>query len=173
MRVKHFFYPTGIYLLGLLVGFNISPSPILDIFREKLPLVDYSNQSDYMNFLLIVENNIRVVVINIIGSFSFGVISVLNTFYNGFILGYSISTSLNYFPVREVMRRFLPHSLEILTVVYSCGTGLVFGNYFMKRYLFDKRAVMMNMRAFGVHLMTVIVITILSAYLEAYVSMKP
>jgi|GEM_PF-2807029 len=171
MDFKHFFYPSVVYLLGLVLGFNIPPSPISDIFHERLSSVDYNGQSDSTNFSLVAENNIRVIFTNVIGAFSFGAISVLNTLYNGIILGYTISTMLNYFSLKDVMKHFLPHSLEVVAVIYSCGMGLVIANYLIKKYLLNKKPTV-NTKGFGIHLITVVVITILSAYLEVYVSMK-
>jgi len=83
-----------IYTIGLLVGFQIEP-----VLAES---------ADTGSFTVwdIAKNNLESVIINVIGGLSLGVVSVMNTVYNGAILGYALSIILDHYPAPSLQDTF-------------------------------------------------------------------
>ncbi len=70
----------------------------------------------------IAGNNISVALIDLFGGFSLGMVSLLNTFYNGVVLGYACSVAMDQFPVSELMKHLMPHPIEILAIFLFIGS---------------------------------------------------
>ncbi|WP_186758187.1 stage II sporulation protein M [Echinicola salinicaeni] len=148
-----------IYTIGLLVGFHIEP-----VLAESADTGSFSVWD-------IAKNNLASVIINIIGGLSLGVVSVMNTVYNGVILGYALSIILDHYPVRLVARHLLPHSIEIVGITLSCALGLYIA-YFVFKTLLMNRQMQFQTRPFVIcFALTVIIITVAAA-LEVHVSMS-
>ncbi|MEX2564784.1 MAG: stage II sporulation protein M [Cyclobacteriaceae bacterium] len=117
----------------------------------------------------IAGNNLMVALINIVGGFSLGVVSLLNTFYNGVVLGYAFSVGGNNFPVPVILRHLLPHAIEIAAIILSCSLGLYLGLHLFKKMLLGKES-FFKYRWFVFKTGITLVILVVAAYLEVYVS---
>lgn len=158
MRIAILF-ATLIYIIGVVIGFQIDPVLAEPVNTGSFTVWD------------IAKNNLAVVMINIAGGMSFGVISLVNTIYNGFILGYSLSVVSDHFAWDLIFRHFLPHSIEIIGIILSCALGLKIA-FFVLNIFFTKGAIEFKQMEFTIYLIVTIFIIVLAATLEFYISMS-
>ena len=169
MFLKHLtLSATAVYLTGVLVGCYIDP-PLEIMHPDAGTSLQLLEQPKVKQFYLILANNISVALINLMGGFSLGILSLLNTFYNGVVLGYALSVSMDHFSVSEILGHFLPHGIEILAIIISCSLGLYLGSYFIKKLLLDK-ASEFEYRMFFFQTAFTMAIILAAAFLEVYVS---
>jgi len=119
----------------------------------------------------IIKNNLTVLMINFIGIFSFGILSCINTAYNGFTLGYILRCVLGIYSIHDILNHILPHSVELIglilstTVAYYCGVHLFRSCFFKQNnYKIDYKKI-----AYLVALS--VVITTVAGVFEVYASM--
>ncbi|MEX2594963.1 MAG: stage II sporulation protein M [Anditalea sp.] len=98
-----------------------------------------------------------------------GIVSLLNTFYNGAVLGYAFSVAGDNFPIVEILRHVLPHAIEIAAIVLSCSLGLYLGLYIFKTFILGRKQVF-EYRRFVFHSALTLIILLVAAVLEVYVS---
>ncbi len=158
MRIAILF-ATLMYIIGVVIGFQIDPVLAEPVNTGSFTVWD------------IAKNNLAVVMINIAGGMSFGVISLVNTIYNGFILGYSLSVVSDYIAWDLIFKHFLPHSIEIIRIILSCALGLKIAFYVFK-LIFNKGAIEFKQTEFTIYLIVTIFIIVLAAILEFYISMS-
>lgn len=148
-----------IYIIGIVIGFQIDPVLAEPVNTGSFTVWD------------IAKNNLSVVTINIAGGMSLGVISVVNTIYNGFVLGYSLSVVSDYVSWNKIFRHFLPHSIEIIGIILSCALGLKITIYVFN-IIFTKGSIEFKQMEFTIYLITTTLIIFLAAILEFYISMS-
>src|SRR5690606_9316431 len=129
----------AVYLTGVLVGFYMDP-PIEVVYSDADFPLQLLEQTKGDQFYAIAGNNITVALINLLGGFSLGIFSLLNTFYNGVVLGYAFSVAMDHFPVPEILGHLWPHAIEIVAIILSCSLGLYLGSYFIKKLLLDNKS---------------------------------
>ena len=161
---------TAVYLTGVLVGFYMDP-PIESAYPESALPLQLLEQPKGEQFYAIAENNITVALINLLGGFSLGILSLLNTFYNGVVLGYAFSVAVDHYPVPEISRHLLPHAIEIVAIILSCSLGLYLGSYFIKKLLLDKESEF-DYRLFTFQTALTMAIILAAAFLEVYISLS-
>ncbi len=162
-----------VYVLGVVFGFNL---PLEYGFVDHNNLLgqfsfNYYTESSGKVLIHIIGNNITMVLINLIGGFSFGTISILNLFYNGSILGYSSHVALTYFSPFEFAKHFIPHSLEIVGIIISSTIGVRLGIFLFSKFVLQKKCTF----DYRVHIrygLLSILITIVSAFIEVFVSLR-
>jgi len=159
---------TAVYLTGVLVGFYMDP-PVKVVYPEVVLPPELLEQTKGAQFYALARNNISVVLINLLGGFSLGILSLLNTFYNGVVLGYAFSVAMDHFPVPEILGHLLPHAIEIGAIILSCSLGLYMGSYIIKKMLLDNKSEF-NYRMFTIHTALIMVIILTAAFLEVYIS---
>ena len=121
----------------------------------------------YDNFKQIAYNNIKSeAYCMFLGIFSIGILSMLYAFYNGFLLGCAIAHYKKMLTFYEILHSTLPHSSEIIAIVISCYAG-----YMLSNSLLLQKKISYKKIAYAIILC--IVITVISAALESYVSMSP
>lgn len=148
-----------VYIIGIVIGFQIDPVLAEPVNTGSFTVWD------------IAKNNLSVVTINIAGGMSLGVISVVNTIYNGFVLGYSLSVVSDYIAWNQIFRHFFPHSIEIIGIILSCALGLKITIYVFN-IIFTKGSIEFKQMEFIIYLITTILIIFLAAILEFYISMS-
>ena len=147
------------YIIGVVIGCQIEPVLAKDVDTGSFGVWD------------IAKNNLSVVMINIAGGLSMGVISTLNTIYNGLILGYSLSVVSDYVTIDQILRHFLPHSIEIIGIIFSSALGLYIAFYVFKT-TFTKSVIEFKQKEFIGYLIATIFIIVSAAALEFYISMS-
>jgi len=148
-----------VYTIGLLVGFQIDP-----VLAQRVDTGSFTVWD-------IARNNLASVFVNIAGGLSLGVISVLNTAYNGLILGYAVSIVLEHTSSTDFVRHFLPHSIEIVAIILSCALGLYIAR-FIWRTLLKSQDTKFQKRTFIACLALSVIIVLVAAFLEVNVSMR-
>lgn len=159
---------TAVYLTGMLVGFYIDPYFDMDSL-DNTALIQPFDLPKPVLFWSIAGNNLSVALINIVGGFSLGIVSLLNTFYNGAVLGYAFSVAGNDLPVTVILRHLLPHSIEIVGIILSCSLGLYLGLYLFGAVFLDTKP-RFDIKGFLVQTGVTLIILLVAAYLEVYVS---
>jgi uncharacterized membrane protein SpoIIM required for sporulation len=169
MLLKHLtLSAAAVYLTGVLVGFYIDPSPQTGYPDDLVPL-HFLEQTKSQLLWSIAGNNITVALINLFGGFSLGMVSLLNTFYNGVILGYACSVAMDQFPVMVLLGHLLPHAIEILAIILSCSLGLYLGRYLINHLLLDTEAPF-DFRLFTLLTALTVAILLAAAVLEVTIS---
>ncbi|WP_158860993.1 stage II sporulation protein M [Lunatibacter salilacus] len=161
---------TAVYLTGMLVGFYIDPVFEMNSL-DNTALIQTFDQPKPLLFWSIAGNNLSVALINLAGGFSLGIVSLLNTFYNGSVLGYAFSVAGNDLPVTVILRHLLPHAIEIVGIILSCSLGLYLGIYLIRAAFLDIKAGF-NFKGFMIQAGITLIILLVAAYLEAYVSLS-
>jgi uncharacterized membrane protein SpoIIM required for sporulation len=159
---------TAVYLTGVLVGFHIEPGFGVGIPENSPPILT-GDQPKFELLWAIAGNNISVGLINICGGLSMGIVSLLNTFYNGAVLGYAFSVAGDNFPIVVILRHVLPHAIEIAAIILSCSLGLYLGLYIFKKFILGRKDVF-KYRRFVFHSALTLIILLVAAVLEVYVS---
>ncbi|WP_420841145.1 stage II sporulation protein M [Aquirufa aurantiipilula] len=168
---KFFNLSISIYIVGFLTAFFlknhfIELKPNLLSNDNKL----FLNLSQWELFLLILKNNSLVYFINISGFLTFGLFTVLNTFYNGFVLGYLITTINRIFLDSAFFyKRIAPHSIEIIGIIISSTLGFYLTNYVFKNIFLNKKP-KFNFKHFTSLFVLGFIIILIAAFLESYVS---
>jgi uncharacterized membrane protein SpoIIM required for sporulation len=114
-------------------------------------------------------NNAGVVLINFAGLFSFGLISCVNVYYNGFVVGDVIKNSISVLSIGTVLRGILPHSFELIGYFWSALLGIETGlKLFL--YVFFQKPFICSYKGLMFKLVLCILIMLIAAFVEAYVS---
>ena len=113
-----------------------------------------------------------VVATSILGGLSFGLLTFVNTMFNGFMFGVIVKSFLKSFDTTYLIEVFGPHSIEFLGIIMACYLGykvaLVFYDFCFKDKKFQSKEIIHILRN------TVLCFTIIfiAAYLEAYVTIN-
>lgn len=159
---------TAVYLTGVLVGYYMDSDFDFSL-PEVQPTVAMMADSKSKSFCSIAGNNISVALINIGGGFSLGAISLLNTFYNGVVLGYTLSVAADNFSFILIIRHLLPHAIEIVAIILSGSLGFYLGLFLLKKLIFGGDPVFEYQR-FLVQAGLTLIILLVASVMEVYVS---
>ena len=88
------------------------------------------------------------------------------SFYNGFVLGFVIGKSTKLLTIKEILETTIPHCAEIIGIVLMGYLGFILSI----RILFNTSII--TKKEFPILLGISLIIIIISAYLESYVSMS-
>jgi uncharacterized membrane protein SpoIIM required for sporulation len=132
---------------GVLVGFHIDPDFGAGL-PDNTPFLLQLEKPKTESLWSIAGNNISVALLNLTGGFSLEIVSLLNTFYNGAVLGYAFSVALDIFPVPVLLKHLLPHAIEILAIILSCSLGLSLGLHLFKKVILGRKPVFEYRRFF-------------------------
>lgn len=158
-----------LYVIGFTIAFYID-FYIFEIEIEKVNqfLITVKSENKFHLWMRIIKNNIFVLFFNILGSFSFGLLTIITTLYNGFILGYLIKSLIDSHSQYLIVYHLLPHVIEILAYLLSAYLGLKYGiNIY--RMLFHNNKILTDKSDYFV-LLSCFIIIFISSLLEAYVS---
>lgn len=169
MNKKIIIFSITTYLIGFSVSFYMDIEIINSNIIETTHFIeDIQKMKNYDLWLRILENNTYVITFNILGGFSFGLLTFVNTTYNGFILGYLINILLDKFDNMFIFNHLIPHFIEIIAIILSCYLGYKVGLYIFQ-YLFKKSSFKIFKSDYFICIICFLVIFI-SSILEAYVS---
>ncbi|GIM49625.1 stage II sporulation protein M [Capnocytophaga stomatis] len=141
---------------------------------NDVPIKEESNPSflvlDKVDLLFkILTNNTYVILINVLGFLSFGGITLLNTSYNGFVLGLFFNTIKQKTNLSLIFSSFLPHSIELVAILLSCYIGYCL-SIKLYHYIF-KEVMEFNFKDIKKILFCLIIVFI-SSLLEVFVSIR-
>lgn len=161
------------YSIGIIIpilyefDFGVNDKVKTDTFFNDLVSLD-NNQL----FFKIVKNNISVIALNIIGAMTFGLLTFITTLYNGFVLSLVIKNVLKNYSSEFVISNFFPHSAEVLAILMSCYLGYYLSTKFFNFCFTKERNLNISFKKVFYLTSLTIIITIISAILEAYVTIQ-
>lgn len=157
------------YIIGFVVSFFINIELVnSNNLNTTQFLEELQQMQNYDLWLRILKNNTYVITLNILGGFSFGILTFVNTIYNGFILGYLINNLLNKIDNTFIFNHLTPHLIEVFAIILSCYLGYKLGLYIFQ-YLFKKGEIKILKSDYFIFIICFLIIFI-SSILEAYVS---
>lgn len=165
------------YFFSFLYGFygdNIQENTITINKNQYQKYEKYDNDIEKDKLVLfknILVNNLQVVFFIIVGFLTFGFLTFAFTAYNGFILGYVIKQSLHFLSSKELLFHLLPHSTEILGIIWSCYIGYFLAIKLFK-FVFGNENLNIPTLQILLQILLCIIIIIISALLEVYVSIN-
>lgn len=119
----------------------------------------------------IIKNNLNVLLINFIGIFSFGVLSFVNTAYNGFTLTYILRSASNSYSFDQLLDNILPHSIELIGLLTSSAISFYCGVHFFKFCFIKAETQQIKLNQIIYLALASVFITIVAGFFEVYVSM--
>ncbi|MBU2104875.1 MAG: stage II sporulation protein M [Nanoarchaeota archaeon] len=126
----------GIFLFFFLIGFLI-PAPsfleetILNLIREIIQKTAGMSQAELIGFIFL--NNIQSSFFGIMLGFFLGVFPVISAMFNGYLLGFVSSYTVQEEGFFYLWRLF-PHGIfELPAVFISFGLGIKFGSFLLKK----------------------------------------
>ncbi|MCH8495715.1 MAG: stage II sporulation protein M [Balneolales bacterium] len=153
--------------MGLTVGLLISKGVTTTMIVVGNDVVFSESQLTFQSILI---NNFWVCVINILGFLSLGLMTLVNTFYNGLVFGNVIA--FIYRSDLVTVWNFIPHAIpEIVAIIYSAKIGLCLGVYVFNQ-LYDSN---ITIRFFNYPMLkkySIVVISslIIGTIIEIYIS---
>ncbi len=155
-----------LYCVGLLLGLTI---PYLG-----LKSVGTQNKILKLEFTMIFENNLRMILLLLLGAFLFGTTTVLNLIYNGMNTSLIIRDSLlaRTDPI-SITLLILPHGIfEIPAIIIAGAAGFKIP-YEIIRYLAGKKEQILtkeDIKEYFTLALTSIILIVIAAWIEAYVT---
>lgn len=150
---------------------NMIQTPMETIIDQISNAFDSHNNKEA--FLLILKNNLKGCIINILGGFFLGLGTITNLSFNGFMSSDVFVTIYNSgFSISNILRTTLPHSFELIGFWLSGAIGL---NIARKMIQFMRGRDVFSMhfcKQFCLWTCVVFIIILCAAYVEAYISIK-
>ncbi len=157
------------YLIPFIIGvffIQLKPNNVSQSHED----IELFNLTQTELFYVILKNNITVAGINILGFVLFGTLSFLNTSYNGFLLGNFVKIIYDSLGSEVLYKHFLPHSSEIIAIIYSCYIGYELSSKFFGNFFWDKKFELSKKDYLNIILCFLLII--ISAFIEAFISIS-
>lgn len=118
----------------------------------------------------IIFNNLQVIIKNVLGFLSLGLLSILSVVYNGYICGFITIYTYKVYSLDAVFRHILPHLIEIIGITISAGIGISLSIELIK-YLFESET-SFNYKSYLYLFIISFCIIILAGFLETFISIN-
>ena len=124
------------FFLSAILGFLIPPSEILsdalmDLLKELVEKTQGMNGFELIVFIFF--NNLQTSFSGMIFGFLFGILPIVATLINGYIIGFVSSMSVNLKGFSSLLN-LVPHGIfELPAVFISLGLGLKFGSFIFEK----------------------------------------
>lgn len=144
-------------------------------FEKKIEITNQHHLKKQELLALIIKNNLTIVISSIVlGCLSFGILSLLVTFYNGFVLGYIIQICIQTGNSYLIFTKIFPHSIEEIGIILSGVIGCYYGKYLYYELINNKKHILQKDKKLinYVFLPACIIIIVIAGFLEVYVSIK-
>jgi len=157
--------------LGVFLSFYVDT----DLLQVNSPSTDNKIQElialdNQQLFWLILKNNLGVIIISIAGGLTFGIISFINTMYNGYILGVFVAHTIKLFSLSFLLSSIAPHSIELAGIVLSCYIGYVTASFYFEYCFMDIAPKLASVKQILLLILICFLIITLAAFLETYVT---
>lgn len=170
-RNKRYFYAvSGIFLMSLIIGlalpvfFNDFIQKFVEETMEKTENLDFLGMLVY-----ILWNNIFVAFLGIVLGVFFGIVPLLFSFFNGYVLGFVMNKTSSIIGI-GVFFRLLPHGIfEIPALVLSLGTGLSLGFFIFRGRKDKKRGFWKEVKdAFKIFVFVILPLLLIAGLIETW-----
>lgn len=131
-----------------------------------------TNSKAFERFKYITINNEKVIILNYCGALSLGLCSVALAALNGITFGNYIGVYSNYVSLYDILKYTLPHSFELLAIIFSSGEGFFLGTSLFLCLLGYKKVNNINFMKAAIHFIYCSIIILLAAFVEAYITMS-
>ncbi|ABR56110.1 protein of unknown function DUF95 transmembrane [Methanococcus aeolicus Nankai-3] len=155
-------------IIGVLCGIYINQQPT-NSNLENNNLLKHQKISNLEEFILILKNNLKVYLMLLLGSLTFG----LSTFYILFFNGLSIPILLSNVKLIDIVAYVIPHAIfEFLGFIIAGAVGFKIP-YEITLYLLDKKEKPIteeDIKEFLKLALISIVLIIIAAFVEVYIT---
>ncbi|PTX15047.1 putative membrane protein SpoIIM required for sporulation [Pontibacter mucosus] len=160
-----------IWLIGFILGVHYKIDfTSLNNYGEGVSL--FTQKEPLSLSLDILRNNLYVLIFNLTGVVVLGISTAINLVFNGFFLGQMISAGISNLSLGKTILIVLPHSLELLGLWLGGCVGFA-GAKMLIQYFVTKDAIREdNLFLLGKVFMVAVLLTVLAAFTEVYVSMR-
>jgi len=132
----YFIIVLGLFVFSIIFGF-LFPVFFAEFIRKFVE--ELSKRTEGMGFFqlfaFIFDNNLETAFLGLAFGLFFGIIPIIITFFNGYVLGFisnAVASSQGY----SVLLRLLPHGIfEIPALILSLGLGLKLGISFLVNFV--------------------------------------
>jgi len=148
-------------LISLFIKINVYEGVVI---RSK---IDINSNPLFVKILI---NNMLVILFNISGCYIFGLTPIFSLISNGFFIGFWLKFVMLNIDNRYIflIKKFMPHSIEIVGIILSGAIGIKG----VKRLYMKNFNPSVELAESKFEITFSILIIILSALIEAYVSAK-
>lgn len=178
---KYFFFVSFIFwLMPFLLRMFLIEFPTLPKTSESQTgiivsqITEALDKEEYFKaFLEISSNNLHGCMINILGGFLLGLVTLLNLSINGLAASDVFTTVYNSgFGLNNILKSTLPHSFELIGFWLSGAMGLAIA-WEMIGFMRGKKSFSAKFyNPMALYLCVVFVITLGAAFVEVYISIK-
>ncbi len=145
---------------------NNSTNVLTDVFKA------HSAGNHSKVFVLILSNNLKVAMINILGGVLIGIGTLGSLAHNGFFAADMFcSVHKRGMSWSRIIEYTAPHSLEMIGIWLSGGLGFYIAITIINMMLKNKQPKLIDLKIIIGSVIAVVLIISLSAYIEAFVSM--
>jgi uncharacterized membrane protein SpoIIM required for sporulation len=162
-----------ILILAYLIGYAIGFFGGMDDFHTtgsgqgESQSVSLFDLPIHERFFEIFKNNMIVSFKNmLLGALSFGLFSIIYTFYNGFCFGLVSGASSHVLSLSEILGSTLPHSFEFIGIVLYGNIG-----FLISVYAFTHKQILTKKTLLWMFIIATMII-LFAAIIENYVSMS-
>jgi stage II sporulation protein M len=142
-----------------------TPDVVTKIFKAYS--IGHKNEA----FRLILHNNLKVALINIVGGVLFGIGTFVNLAQNGFYSASVFSTLHdNGMKWSDITIHTLPHSFEMLGIWLSGGLGFRITYLLSTAVRKDEYPALIDYKIIGIGILASMLIILFAAYVEAFIS---
>jgi len=140
-----------------------------DPMQKTARLISEGNKKEA--FFLIAKNNVKGCIYNVVGGVSFGLATLINLCFNGFffadIIMFHYKSGMS---ISEILKLTLPHSFELLGFWLCGGIGFYITWQIINFVRGKENFTSIIYKQIGLYLVISILITLLAAYVEAYIT---
>ena len=166
-KILYFFIFLIAYFIGIILGICDGMEETSFSSSRNSYIENIFTENKFNRFISIAKNNVSVGLKNfLLGFFSLGILSLVYSFYNGFVLGFVIGKSTKVLTIKEILETTIPNCSEIIGIVLMGYLGFILSI----RILFNTSII--TKKEVSILLGISLIIIIISAYLESYVSMS-
>lgn len=120
-----------IFFISIVIGFLYQPPSVINTILDyiKAVLAKTEGMSLLKTICFIFTNNLQSGFMGIIYGFALGIFPVLETFVNGYVVGYVSSSAISSSGITSLLN-LLPHGIfELPAIFISFGMGIKFGTF--------------------------------------------
>ncbi len=126
-------------------------------------------------FCYLLQNNLKVIILLMIGSLFFGSITALNLLLDGCYVGSTIKLSLKNYATSKVVYLILPHGIFEIPAIIIAGAASFKIPYEIVRYLAGKKETVLTREDIKEYLtlaLISVILVVIAAWIEANVTLK-
>lgn len=167
----------AIWMLFFIVGASFELSGLDFDFLDTgvtnaVTISDIVSKPTFEIFTYILGNNLKSCLVNVLGAFSLGTITISNLVLNGLDLGLFLNAFLENYSLEEFVCTSYPHSFELIGFFISAAIGFEWSLIIFKAIFHNTKPQKKEYYMLSVKLIATFLIIALAAFTEAYISIN-